>query len=68
MAHIHHELNYITSRIAVRRVFIFAIIWLAIGITSIEPASDWRNSFDQKYSRKVNGALQEGASEGGDDD
>jgi hypothetical protein len=68
MAHLHKELNYTTSRIALRRMFIFAIIWLTIGFMSSEPASDWRNSFDQKYARKVYGALEEGVNEGGGDD
>lgn len=65
MATLHHELNFTTSNIALRRMLLFAAAWIAILLTSSEPAQDWRDEFDLKYQRKIYGALEEGASEGG---
>lgn len=68
MGTLHHELNYTTSRIALKRMAIFTLIWLGLILTNEEHAEDWSGHFDTKYTRKVYGGLEDGASEGGDDD
>lgn len=68
MGTLHHELNYVTSRIAMKRMLIFSVVWIALILSNSEPSDDWRDEFDTKYMRKVYGSLEDGAVEGGEDD
>lgn len=68
MADLHHELNYVTSRIALGRLLVFLLLVFAWKSIETEKAHDWRDKFDTKYSNKTYGSLEEGASEGGTDD
>lgn len=68
MCELHHELNYQTSRIALKRMLLFAGVVVLVALQVEEKNLDWSDKIDVKYQLKTYGALEEGASEGGADE
>lgn len=65
MATLHHELNYVTSRISYRRFMLVAFLYFGLVLLSDEGYEDWRHKFDPKFSQKTYGSLEDGVTEGG---
>jgi hypothetical protein len=68
MAELHHELNYQTARIALKRIVLFLTAVVLWKMMTPEHNPDWADRFDAKFQLKTYGSLEEGASEGGSDE
>lgn len=64
MTNLHKELNFLNSRLMMRRVlFLYAII-TAIYLFKEEEARDWGDRFDVKFNIKAYGSLDDSSGEG----
>ena len=65
MAFLHRELNYISSKIMLKRfLFISAIIFGYSNWVMEEEVRDWKDKFDLKFNNKVYGNLDDSSGEG----
>lgn len=66
MAHLHNELNYLHSRLLIKRgVLVFALIYSFFWFVSEPDAIDWKDNFDLKFSERTYGTMTTSAGEGG---
>ncbi len=66
LALLHNELNYLHSKLLLKRgVLVFGVIFAYFWFISEPDAIDWRDTFDLKMSEKPYGSLTNSAGEGG---
>jgi hypothetical protein len=65
MSKLHMELNFLNSRLMMKRVlFLCGIIGVYYWVFYEEPPLDWKDSFDIKHDIKAFGKLADAESEG----
>ena len=65
MAHLHKELNWLSSRLTLQRVVLVSA--LIIGYMTFvmeEEQRDWKDKFDLKFNSKAYGNLDDSSGEG----
>merc|ERR1712146_148363 len=66
---IHHELNYLHTRILLRNLMIFTgLFYTFYTFYEVSSHYDWQDAHDPKFSQRLYMELEEGGDEGEEDD